>query len=66
MVKYIPSENNPLLLSSLVRSPLQNVVQPTAPNKDVVLSGIIPHLKFTLEIQSNNLIYQGNTYTKYQ
>ena len=53
-------------MSSLVRSPLQNVVQPSAPNKDVVLSGIIPHLQFTLEIQSNNLTYQGNTYTKYQ
>jgi len=49
-------------LSSFARSPLQNVVQPTASNKDVVLSGTIPHL----EIQSNNLTYQGNTYTKYQ
>ena len=49
-------------MSSFARSPLQNVVQPTASNKDVVLSGTIPHL----EIQSNNLTYQGNTYTKYQ
>jgi hypothetical protein len=53
-------------LNRTVRSPLQNVVQPPASNKDVVLSGIIPHLQFTLEIQSNNLTYQGNTYTKYQ
>ena len=53
-------------MSSLVRSPLQNVVQPTASNKDVVLSGTIPHLEFTLEIQSNNLTYQGNPYTEYQ
>ena len=53
-------------MSSLVRSPLQNVVQPPASNKDVVLSGIIPHLQFTLEIQSNSLTYQGNPYTKYQ
>ena len=57
---------NQSLLSSFARSPLQNVVQPPASNKDVVLSGIIPHLQFTLEIQSNNLTYQGNTYTKYQ
>ena len=54
------------LLNRTVRSPLQNVAQPLAPNKDVVLSGIIPHLQFTLEIQSNNLAYQGNPYTKYQ
>ena len=53
-------------MNRTVRSPLQNVVQPPASNKDVVLSGIIPHLQFTLEIQSNNLTYQGNTYTKYQ
>ena len=53
-------------MSSLVRSPLQDVVQPTATKQDVVLSGTIPHLEFTLEIQSNNLTYQGNPYTKYQ
>jgi hypothetical protein len=53
-------------LSSFARSPIQNVVQPPATNKDVVLSGIIPHLQFTLEIQSNSLTYQGNPYTEYQ
>ena len=53
-------------MSSFARSPLQNVVQPPASNKDVVLSGIIPHLQFTLELQSNSLTYQGNPYTKYQ
>ena len=26
----------------------------------------IPHLEFSLVIQSNNLTYKGNTYTKYQ
>jgi hypothetical protein len=55
-----------LLLSSFARSPLQDVVQPTATEQDVVLSGTIPHLEFTLEIQSNNLTYQGNPYTEYQ
>ena len=53
-------------MSSFARSPLQDVVQPTASNKDVVLSGTIPHLEFILEIQSNNLTYQGNPYTEYQ
>ena len=37
--------------SSFVRSPLE---------------GTIPHLEFSLEIQSNNLTYQGNPYTKHQ
>jgi hypothetical protein len=30
------------------------------------LQGTIPHLQFSIEIQSNNLTYQGNPYTKYQ
>jgi hypothetical protein len=30
------------------------------------LEGTIPHLEFSIEIQSNNLTYQGNPYTKYQ
>ena len=59
--KFIPS-----LLSRTDCRPLQNSRSTPASNKDVVLSGIIPHLQFTLEIQSNNLTYQGNTYTKYQ
>ena len=37
----------------------------TAPQKDI-LSGTIPHLEFSIEIQSNNLTYQGNSYTKQQ
>ena len=30
------------------------------------LEGTIPHLQFSIEIQSNNLTYQGNPYTAYQ
>ena len=30
------------------------------------LEGTVPHLEFSLEIQSNHLTYQGNPYTKYQ
>ena len=30
------------------------------------LEGTIPHLVFSIEIQSNNLTYQDNPYTKYQ
>ena len=47
-------------------SPLANRNKPPATEKDVVLSGLIPHLQFTLELQSNSLTYQGNPYTKYQ
>ena len=54
------------LLSRTDCRPLQNSRSTPASNKDVVLSGIIPHLQFTLEIQSNSLTYQGNPYTKYQ
>ena len=51
VVKYVPYENFPLLWNSFGRS---------------CLEGTIPHLEFSLEIQSNNLTYQGNPYTKYQ
>ena len=30
------------------------------------LEGTIPHLEFSIEIQSNNLTYQGNPYTERQ
>ena len=30
------------------------------------LEGTVPHLEFSIEIQSNNLTYQGNPYTAYQ
>jgi hypothetical protein len=30
------------------------------------LEGTVPHLEFSIEIQSNHLTYQGNPYTKYQ
>jgi hypothetical protein len=30
------------------------------------LEGTIPHLEFSIEIQSNNLTYQGSHYTKHQ
>ena len=46
--------------------PLQNSRSTPASKEDVALSGIIPHLQFTLELQSNSLTYQGNPYTKYQ
>ena len=55
-----------LLLSSLDCRPLQISRSTPASKEDVVLSGIIPHLQFTLELQSNSLTYQGNPYTKYQ
>ena len=35
-------------------------------NEQTLLEGTIPHLEFSLEISSNNLTYEGNTYTKYQ
>jgi len=41
--------------SSFVCSSLENI-----------LSGTIPHLEFSIEIQSNNLTYEGNPYTTYQ
>jgi len=53
-------------LNDFACSPLANRNKPPATEKDVVLSGLIPHLQFTLEIQSNSLTYQGNPYTKYQ
>jgi len=64
--KTLTSETNPLLLSSFACHPLQNSRSTTASKQDVVLSGTIPHLEFILEIQSNNLTYQGNPYTEYQ
>jgi hypothetical protein len=36
------------------------------PKEQTLLEGIIPHLEFSLEISSNNLIYEGNGYTSYQ
>ena len=62
----VQSKTIPLLLSSLACNPLQNSRSTTASKQDVVLSGTIPHLEFILEIQSNNLTYQGNPYTEYQ
>ena len=47
-------------------SPLANQNRIAASTESVVLSGTIPHLEFTLEMQSNNLTYQGNPYTEYQ
>ena len=35
-------------------------------NKSQILTGTVPHLEFSIEIQSNNLTYQGNPYTAYQ
>jgi len=60
------SKINQLRLNDFACSPLANRNKPTATEKDVVLSGLIPHLEFTLELQSNSLTYQGNPYTKYQ
>ena len=56
----------PLQWSSFVGVTLANQNSSSATGRDVVLSGTIPHLEFTLEIQSNNLTYQGNPYTEYQ
>ena len=66
VVKYVPYENFPLRWSRVACYPLANRNSPTATEQDVVLSGTIPHLEFSLEIQSNNLTYQGNPYTEYQ
>ena len=60
------SKINQLRLNDFACSPLANRNKPTATEEDVVLSGLIPHLEFTLELQSNSLTYQGNPYTKYQ
>ena len=46
---------NLLRSSSFVCSSLENI-----------LSGTIPHLEFSIEIQSNNLTYEGNPYNAYQ
>ena len=56
----------PLRWSRFGRSPLANQDRVSASAESVVLSGTIPHLEFTLEMQSNNLTYQGNPYTEYQ
>ena len=60
------SKINQLRLNDFACSPLANRNKPPATEEDVVLSGLIPHLEFTLELQSNSLTYQGNPYTKYQ
>ena len=57
---------NLLRWSSFACSPLENQDRVAASTESVVLSGTIPHLEFTLEMQSNNLTYQGNPYTEYQ
>ena len=59
-------KTNPSQWSSFVGVTLANQNSSSATGRDVVLSGTIPHLEFTLEIQSNNLTYQGNPYTEYQ
>ena len=66
VVNTVPYENFPLRWNRVACYPLANQDSSIATDKDVVLSGTIPHLQFTLEIQSNNLTYQGNPYTKYQ
>ena len=69
MIRWSKSDTcktNQLLWSSFSGVTLANRNNLPAIGKDVVLSGTIPHLEFTLEIQSNNLTYQGNPYTEYQ
>ena len=56
----------PLRWSRVACYPLANQDSSSASTESVVLSGTIPHLEFSLEIQSNNLTYQGNPYTEYQ
>ena len=53
--KTCTNGSNPSRSSSFVCSSLENI-----------LSGTIPHLEFSIEIQSNNLTYEGNPYTAYQ
>ena len=48
---WVPYGNFPLRWNRFVRTGLE---------------GTIPHLEFSLEIQSDNLTYQGSPYTKYQ
>ena len=57
---------NQLRWSRVACYPLANQDSSSASTESVVLSGTIPHLEFTLEMQSNNLTYQGNPYTEYQ
>ena len=54
VVKYVPSKFIPSLLNDFVCSNSNNSLD------------TIPHLVFSIQIQSNNLTYKGNSYTKYQ
>ena len=57
----LPTEHHKgRLWSSFVGVTLANRNKPPATEKDVVLSGTIPHLEFTLEIQSNNIWRNNN------
>ena len=49
----------PLRWNRFARTCLANQDRVAASTESVVLSGTIPHLEFTLEMQSNNLTYQG-------
>ena len=63
--KKVPYKFNPLRWNRFDCSPLANCPSNQA-IEEKVLSGTIPHLEFSMEFQSNKLIYQGNPYTKYQ
>jgi len=55
----------PLPLSRIASTCLDEIPLDT-PKEQTLLEGTVPHLEFTIEIQSNNLTYQGNPYTKHQ
>mgnify|MGYP003687198827 CR=1 FL=1 len=64
--KTLTRNYNPLQWSRFARTCLANQDRVAASTESVVLSGTIPHLEFTLEIQSNKLTYEGNPYTENQ
>ena len=64
--KTLTRNSLPLRWSRVACYPLANQDSSSATTESVVLSGTIPHLEFTLEIQSNKLTYEGNPYTEYQ
>jgi len=52
--------NEPII--ELLEGIINNIIDYVESNSN----SSIPHLEFSLVIQSNNLTYKGNTYTKYQ
>ena len=66
-----PSQWNDLVSTCLEKCPSDNDNRRQTKNTSKLrntnlLTGTVPHLEFSIEIESNNLIYQGNPYTEYQ